>query len=226
MRFTTNFVRTLAFFTITSLVGCDEIDDLEIDDLEADDSELDDTELRSGLPIAGIPSDDPPGTLAFSIPMQTGATYKPKLGFSLHGPTDLAYIWTQDPAGAPDAILTDLNGVSPYAENLDLVPPAVCNEFLQSHSYNVPITNSVQSCALIEKGCCDRICYEWGGWAAEENGQNMAIAVTHDTFDKEMVYGAFVEGPNPRLTWDLQQTNGGHSVRETACGCLCAHEVP
>lgn len=218
-RFATTFVRTLAIVTVTSLVGCDDPDGLEpeLDDVD----ELDELEARDGsLPLAGIPLDFYPGTLTFSIPMQPVAKFKPKSRFSLHGPTDLAYIWTPDPTGDPDAILVDANGVSPYSGNLLEVPESVCVDFLESHPFEVPVTSSTESCGAIEQGCCDRICYLWGGLAMEEYGENLAVAVTNYTFEgKEMVEAAYVD--SGRMTWAMSEANGGHSSRETVCACGC-----
>lgn len=220
LSFTTTFARTLAILATASLMGCDDVDDLDIDDID----DIDDIELRDDpLPIANIPFVDPPVKLSFSIPMQPVAQFKPKSGFSLHGATDLAYVWTPDPTGAPDTILVDANGVSPYSADLPFVPESVCEDFLEVNPYYVPIHGSTASCAQVEHGCCDRICYLWGGVAAESNGANMITAVSNDTFtDTEMVWGSYVQ--TARMTWNMNAPNGGHSSRETVCGCRC--EIP
>lgn len=223
-RFATTFVRALAILATTSLAGCDEIEDIEdIDDVE----DVDDIELRDGrMPIASIPWDYYPTKLSFSVPMHPAVEFKSKLTFDLHGPTDLAYIYTPSPTGDPFAILVDVNGVSPYSGNLTPVSEDVCDTFLVNHPYEVPISGSVTGCGAIEAGCCDYICYQWGGTTIEQNGANKPVAVTNETFydpefetDAEMMWGTFVE--SGRMTWELGQFNGGHSSRETVCGCDC-----
>jgi hypothetical protein len=46
-RFTTTFVRTLAIFTITALVGCDEQDIEDLEDIDAED--IDDDPATAAL---------------------------------------------------------------------------------------------------------------------------------------------------------------------------------
>ena len=223
-RFTMTFVRSLAILTITTtvplaLVGCDEADVEELEDVENDDEDPRD------LPMASIPFDDlGPAKLPFTIPMQSVARFTPKLTFALHFATDTSYVPTPDPTGA-DALLTDLNGVSPYSQNLTPVEEDVCDEFHTFHPYYVPVTDSVEACAEVEHGCCDRICYLWGGWAIESNGQNVVSAVTDTTMSYGMVYGTYVTQVNPRMTWSLGVPYGGHSAREKVCACNCEMEV-
>lgn len=222
-RFATTFTRTLAILALASLAGCDDVAESELD-----------LEFRDGLPEAGIPWDHHPTTLSFSIPMQPVAKYKPKQGFSLHGPTDLAYVWTPDPTGDPDAILVDANGVSPYSGNLPWVDPNVCVAFLEDYSFEVPVIPSTESCAEIESGCCDYVCYLWGGTATKTNGQNNTSLVDNTTFKvvdeqeyeygKEMVWGTYVD-PGNRMTWDMDEPNGGYGTRETVCACDCELEL-
>lgn len=212
-RLTATFIRSLVIFATAQLVGCD----APIED------GADEIELRDGaLPIAGIPSDDPI-KVTFSIPLQPVGKFKPKEDYVLHGPTDLGYVWTLDPTGDPDAIMVDPNGVSPYSENLPLVPEAVCADFLEEYPFLVPVLDSPNSCSQVEQGCCDRVCYLWGGEAIEDDGKNVIVAVDDDTFlQTEMVEGTYVE--TDRLPWTMGATNGGYSPRVTPCGCLCARE--
>ena len=215
--FTTTFARTLAIFAITSLVGCD-VDD--VDDID----DIDDIELRDG-PIAGIPTDYVGVKVLATLPMQPVTQFKPKPGYQPHPPTSDDWIWTLDPAGDPNMFLVDVNGVSPYSENLEIIiPQTVCEDFLEQHPYYVPVESSLSSCQQIEQGCCDRICYLWGAVAVEENGQNVVVPVDNDTFiepgfEVETVWGSYVE--TGRLTWNPNLPNGGHSTRQTACGCEC-----
>ena len=224
LRFTTAFVRTLAILTITSLAGCDAPDVEDLDDVELDD---DDVELRSGLPTAGIPFDyGPPVKLTRSIPLFPTAKFAPKSGFGLHPPTDASYIVTPD-TSAPNTIAMDINGVSPYAGNLDVVEADVCTQFLSYHPNTVPVIAPVtgETCEEHEMGCCSHICYVWGGWAAVDNGQNLTTFVDNNTFlNTEMVYGSYVVAQPQRMTWDMNATNGGHSAREKVCACRCEYD--
>ncbi|MCA9650089.1 MAG: hypothetical protein H6712_18305 [Myxococcales bacterium] len=208
-------LRSSGVLAILALGGCDEPD--------SELGEPEELELRDGLPItAGIPTDDPV-KVSFSIPLQPVGELKPKSGFSLHGPTDLAYLWTPDPAGDPDMILVDANGVSPYSNNLPYVPQSVCDGFLQQYPYDVPVLDSLDSCSDVELGCCDRVCYLWGGVAAEFEGDNVTYPVDNYTFiDTEMVWGSYVGMGH--LDWNANLPNGGHSERETVCGCLCVRD--
>jgi hypothetical protein len=231
-RFTTTFARTLALFTLTSLVGCDELEDVDIDELEADD-----IELRTGAggaagnPIAGIPFDHHDISITFGAPLQVPSKFDSKgdeFGFVLdiHAPTNPAYQWTQDPTGAP-GIIPDAEGDFPYSGEVAEASSSVCEEFLETYPTNVPVTGSLSACALAEKGCCDFICYIWGGDPVVENGQNKVGVVTNDTFElaeaygKEMMKDAYVP---THMSWDDDESNGGHSLRERVCQCECTFE--
>jgi hypothetical protein len=223
-RFTKTFVRTLAIFTITSLVGCDEqdIEDLEdIEDIEDEDIEDEDAELRvGGPPIAGIPADHFGVETIFKVPMQPVAKFKSKLTYALHIATNPSYMWTPDPTGALNTIVADASGAVPYSGNLPLVDGAVCAEFLEDYPFYVPVITSTDSCAAIEQGCCDYICYLWEGWAEKDNGQNVTTVVDDATWAaKEMLWGTYVD--DDHMEWTMQAGNGGYSPREKVCACSC-----
>lgn len=213
-RFITTFARTLALVTLTSLVGCDELD-------------ADDIELRTGaggaaggLPIAGIPFDDVDVQVTFGVPMQVPAKIKPKDDFDFELPiaNNPDYQWTPDPTGAP-GIIADAEGDYPYSGLHAEVELSVCQGFLEDHPSQVPVMGTLSACAAAEQGCCDFICYVWGGDPIVENGQNKVGAVTDATFEgKEAVEGAYVP---LHMQWDEGEDNGGYGIREKVCQCEC-----
>ena len=227
-RFTITLAHTLALFTFTALVGCDDLEDVDIDELDADDIELRD----QPLPVAGIPFDWWDVSLAFGAPMQVPAKYKPKyeapgaLVLDIHIPTNPAYQWTVDPTGAL-GIIADAEGDLPYSG--EHLPPSlsVCEGFLASHPTQVPVADSLSICAAAEQGCCDFICHVWGGDPIMENGQNKVGAVSNDTFKladlygKEMMEGTYVP---THMQWDSEEDNGGFSIRQKVCQCECTFE--
>ena len=223
MRHLTATIRALTIFAATSLVGCDDLADPELEN-------LDELEFRDGLPLAHIPSSwGGPTTLSFSVPLQPVDKVKPKMGFSLHDITNLTdYIPTVPPSGE-DAWIMDLNGVSPYSPQNMLPDLSACNDLLESYETEVPVVvDGLGACATIETGCCDHVCYIWGGTALESNGQNVTVAVDHSTFEHEdgdlaMVYGSYV---SDHMDWDMDDPNGGYSSRETVCGCACVLVIP
>jgi hypothetical protein len=231
-RFATTFARTLALFTLTSLVGCDDIEDVDIDELEDVDIELR-TGGAGGPTMAGIPWDHHDAQMVFGVPMQVSTTYKPKLTYALHMATNVDYDWTLDPTGAPDTLVADAEGDHPYSGDVPKVDESVCEDFLALHPYYVPVTHSLSICAAIELGCCDFICYQWGGYPVEQNGQNEVGAVSNETFElaqslgKEMIWGTYVENDpiNPRMTWNKLLDNGGYGERQNVCQCECAFEL-
>jgi hypothetical protein len=227
-RFTITLAHTLALFTSTALVGCDDVENVDIDELDADDIELRDQEL----PVAGIPFDWWDISIAFGAPMQVPAKYKPKdeapggLVFAIHPPTNPDYQWTVDPTGAP-GIIADAQGDVPYSGEHLNPTLSVCEDFLAIHPTQVPVTTSLSSCAAVEQGCCDYICHIWGGDPIVENGQNKVGAVSNDTFDlaedygKEMMKGTYV---TEHMLWDTEEENGGFDIRQRVCQCECTFE--
>lgn len=217
-RFTTTFACTLAISTITALVGCDEQDIEDFEDIE--DIEDENTELRvTTLPMAGIPADHFGVDTHFKIPMYPAAKFQTKLTFGLHFATNPSYIWTPDPTGAPGTIVTDINGAVPYSGSLPPVDPGVCAAFLDDYPSLVPVVYPAETCAEVEQGCCDHICYLWEGWAVKENGQNVTVPVDDTIWNaKEMLWGTYVDGDF--MEWVPGEDDGGYP-RETVCACQC-----
>lgn len=211
-RLTATFARSLVIFAIAQSAGCDEPTDVDFDDLE-----FRTAGAAAVLPIAEIPFLGPIET-SFTIPLQPAAKLKPKDGFDVHPPTDFAYLWTPDPTG-DNALMVDINGVSPYSANLDPVDKTVCDPFLAQYPYEVPVLQSEEACSEVEQGCCDYVCYLWGAQAIKDQGENIIEPVTNDTFDTEMVEGTYIA--TGRISWDKAEDNGGHNPRLTPCACQC-----